>query len=198
MIWDQFVEVRPDWTPPGPDWPSWEAVYGNELEAGKRTSRTLFGGFAHVLAEMHHVDVLRKCAEVFRIPAVPDPTLWGGGLQVTAPGGFLGCHLDGVVHPRVEGMRRSVTMLCFCHPRWEAGWGGDFFLADQEGRPVLSVGAVPGRLVAFLSGDDRAVHGVAPVSGPCERVTVTTSLLSPLRPGDVRTRAWFLPNRGKK
>lgn len=198
FVCDDFVTPRPDWTVAPADAPVgvWECKYDNELERGKRTSRVVKGWVEYVLGRMHELETLRACAQLFGIPAYPDALLWGGGLQVLSPNGWLNCHLDGCVHPQRRDLRRAVQMVCFCHPEWYGSWGGDFAFFDPDGKVIGTVEPKPGRLLAFQN-TDLAYHGVLPTSADAaDRVTVASSLLTNAREGDTRTRALFLPKRG--
>lgn len=196
FVIDDFVAPRRDWTVPPADARVWEARYDNDCERGKRTTRELsWGGWpADVMSRLNGIDVLRHCTNAFGVIAYPDSLFWGGGLQVLAPGGHLATHLDGVLHPKRPGLRRAVQLVCFCHPAWEPAWGGQFYLANPLGDVVCEFEAAPGRLIAFEN-TDLAYHGVCPVAGPAERVTVATTLLADARPSDTRARALFLPRR---
>lgn len=127
----------------------------------------------------------------------PDPTMHGGGLHVTAPGGHLNCHLDYDRHPVLPGRRRALNVILFLHPAWEPGWGGEFYLADPLGRPVASLAPEPGAVVAFEV-SDVSYHGVLPVTGPAERVSYAEYYLAPAGPEHTRERALFMPTRGPR
>ncbi len=195
FVIDGFASPRPDWTPPPPEWPGWEAVYSNDCERGKRATRQVFDWNADVLAAMHELTVLRQAAHLFGVAAWPDALLWGGGLQVIAPGGHLNTHLDANLHPNRRYSRRAVQMVCFLHYEWKVEWGGEFYLADPAGEVVQTYAALPGRLVVFEN-TDLAYHGVLPTSpNATERVSVSSCLLADARPEHTRTRALFMPSR---
>jgi hypothetical protein len=201
FVIDGWCEPEPGWTVPGPDWPGWEVHYTADVERGKRTTRHLWGWVGERVERLQSLLTLWECARRFGFVALPDPSLHGGGVHVMPPGSDLGCHIDYDRHPNREktpyiaGTRRAVNLIAFCHPRWEAGWGGEFYLADTDGNPVVTLEPKPGRLVAFET-NDLSYHGVLPVTGPAERVSVAVYLLEPAGPGNVRTRAMFLPRRG--
>ncbi|HUY35372.1 MAG TPA: 2OG-Fe(II) oxygenase [Pirellulales bacterium] len=50
---------------------------------------------------------------------VSDPTLYGGGLHVTEPGGWLGIHADNERHP-VAGLARRLNLIVYC-TEWASG-----------------------------------------------------------------------------
>lgn len=191
---DDWCSPRTDWTVPGSEWDGWEARYDNDCERGKRTTRTLPNWALAVMNRLHCSNTLRDCARRFGFWGLPDPTLHGGGLHVTSPGGSLACHLDYDRHPHIQGKRRAVNLIVFTHPRWEADWGGEFYLADPMGKPVVTLSPQPGRLVAFET-NDLSYHGVLPMTGPAERVSIAAYLLTDATPANTRQRALFLPVR---
>jgi len=197
LVVDNFVQPQGDWTVPPADAPgAWEAIYSNDCESLKRTSRTLPDWAAQVITLMHAEEILRACAKLSGTPAYPEPLLWGGGLQVMSPDGWLNCHLDGVILPSNPALRRAVQLVCFAHLRWESDWGGEFAFFHPSGAVALAIEPLPGRLVAFEN-TDLACHGVLPIqTHAAERVSLSSSLVAASRASDTRERAWFLPNRG--
>lgn len=67
-----------------------------------------------------------------------DDSLWGGGVHVTLPGGYLAMHRDFNVLPtsyRDEvQMRRAVNLIMYLTPGWEPSWGGELHI---EGHPSI-------------------------------------------------------------
>jgi hypothetical protein len=59
-----------------------------------------------------------------------DPTLWGGGVHVTSPGGKLGVHSDFNYHPDT-GYHRRLNILLYLNPEWKDEWGGSLDLWDE-------------------------------------------------------------------
>jgi hypothetical protein len=178
------------------DGTAWEAVYDNDAERGKRTTR-----FAHWLGFVapglfpRLRGLAAEWSDRLGYPVEDDPTLHGGGLHVTSPGGHLATHLDYDLHPHLPGRRRALNLIAFLNPEWREEWGGALVLCDPMGRPVTRVHPKPGRLVAFEVGD-LSYHGVEPVTGPVERVTAAVYYLGDATPANTRRRALFLPARG--
>ncbi len=194
FVWDKFASPQPDWCVPPPG-RAWEAFYDNDCERGKRTARKLTEWSEVVMEKMNSLEMVRHCHREFKLVCQPDRIMWGGGLQVIAPGGHLTTHLDGCLHPQARNFRRAVQMVCFCHREWEPEWGGQFYFAHSDGNPALLYDPVPGRLIVWEQ-TDLAYHGVMPVNGEVERVSVASSLLAPARETDTRLKALFMPNRG--
>jgi hypothetical protein len=179
-------------------WPGWEAVYSNDLERGKRTTRK----FADLPRVQPYFDLLfsRFWLEDWRrltgIPDLrPDETLHGGGLHVTEAGGWLNCHLDYSRHPLLQGMERRLSVILFLNSTWREEWGGAFILADAAGNPVRKIYPAPGRIVAFENGEE-SYHGTEPLATDApDRLTACVFFVSPARPNATRRRALFMPNR---
>jgi hypothetical protein len=196
---DDWCDPEEGWVVPPAGDAVWEARYENDCERGKRTTRALRGWDLTLLHRLQSPDTLRLCRDRFGFSALPDPYLWGAGLHVTEPGGFLQTHLDYSLNPDPHGLfgrprRRAVNLIAFCHPAWESGWGGEFYLADPLGAPAVTIDPAPGRLLAFET-NDLSYHGVLPVTGPAVRVSVACYLLADAAPADTRRRALYLPNR---
>lgn len=195
LVWDNFVTPRADWIVPPPEWGGWEARYDGELERNKRATRALPEWGRALIEKVLAPDVLRACVNLFGTSLEADPDLWGGGLQVTSGGGHLNPHIDGAVHPQRPHLRRAAQMVLFCHRSWRLEYGGDFAFYSPMGNPMKWIEPTPGRLVVFEN-TDLAYHGVEPTAPDApERVTLTCSLLAPVRPTDTRCRALFLPAR---
>lgn len=179
---------------PPPASPVWEAVYANDCERGKRTTRAT-GVIPHydaVLARMRAG--AGEWSARLGYPVEDDPTLHGGGLHVTAPSGYLQTHLDYDLHPIVLGKRRALNLIAFLNPEWREEWGGAFVLTDPMGVVVRRILPEPGRLIAFEV-CDTSYHGVEKITGPVERITAAAYYLSAATPGNTRRRALFLPCR---
>lgn len=181
---------------PGREWSGWEARYENDAERHKRTARVLPEPLAQHLEPFFSGIRREAWEEYFGIPGlISDPTLHGGGLHVTSPGGHLSVHLDYDLHPFMPGMRRAVNLIAFLNPEWRVEWGGALVLCNPMGEPMVRIHPAPGRMVAFET-NDLSYHGVEPVTGPVERVTAAMYFLAPAGPQNTRRRALFIPNRG--
>ena len=201
LILDRATPVR--WKPFPPDWSGWEARYDNDTERGKRTVRNL-NLLSWDIVLLHNLltsaPLVAAIAETFGFDHeqfIPDPTMHGGGIHVTAPGGWLNCHLDYDQHPHMPDCRRAVNLIAFLHEEWRSEWGGQFYLADRLGKPQVVIDPVPGRIIMFET-SDASYHGVAEVTGPADRVSLALYYLAPSGPCHSRLRALFMPTRGKR
>lgn len=131
------------------------------------------------------------------VPLKSDPTLHGGGIHRSGPGGLLSIHLDYAKHCKFPEYERRLNAILYLVPEWREEWGGATVLTKPDGVTVLNrVYPKPGRLLVFET-NDLSYHGVEPVTCPegVERVTLATYYLSPIREGVTRERALFIPNR---
>jgi hypothetical protein len=194
---DDAVPPGPVGHVPGAHDPCWEARYDNDLERGKRTTRdpVWMDHLAPCIRALRAERVVACWSRELGYPVEDDPTLHGGGVHVTSPGGWLSTHLDYDLHPHVPGKRRALNLIGFLNPEWRDEWGGALVLCDPMGAVVTRLYPKPGRLVAFEVGD-LSYHGVEPVTGPVERVTAAVYYLSEANKTNTRKRALFLPQRG--
>ncbi len=78
-----------------------------------------------------------------------DPTLYGGGLHVTEPGGFLGLHLDNERHPQT-GLARRLNLILYLTENWQPEWGGELELWDRaRTAPIAKIWPAFGRTAIF-------------------------------------------------
>lgn len=89
-----------------------------------------------------------------------DPELSGGGLHVTAPGGYLNVHTDFTAHPSQRRWRRRLNLLLYLTEEWDEEWGGqlelwnsDVTACEQRVTPEFN------RCVIFET-SERSFHGV--------------------------------------
>jgi len=86
------------------------------------------------------------------------PTLPGGGLNITEPGGHLDVHIDGNYHD-ATGLNRRVNIILYLNRNWDESWGGDFCLYSADGKTLIKkVAPVFNRLLIFDT-NDLSFHG---------------------------------------
>jgi Rps23 Pro-64 3,4-dihydroxylase Tpa1-like proline 4-hydroxylase len=119
---------------------------------------------------------------------VSDPTLYGGGLHVTEPGGFLGVHLDNERHP-TTGLARRLNLIVYCTDwslvgGWQDEWGGQLELWDRAcSRVVKRIAPLFNRAVLFET-SQQSFHGhTQPLACPAgvSRRSVAVYYWSPFR-----------------
>lgn len=131
---------------------------------------------------------------------VSDPTLYGGGLHETVPGGFLGVHLDNERHP-TTGLARRLNLIVYCTDwsaagGWQDEWGGHLEFWDRAcSRVVKRIAPLFNRAVLFETGQ-HSFHGhTQPLACPAglTRKSLAVYYWSPLR-----TRARFFARAGEE
>lgn len=131
---------------------------------------------------------------------VSDPSLYGGGLHVTEPGGFLGVHLDNERHP-ATGLARRLNLIVYCTDwsaagGWHDEWGGQLELWDRAcGRVVKRIAPLFNRAVLFAT-SQHGFHGhTQPLACPAgfSRKSVAVYYWSPFR-----SRARFFAPPGER
>lgn len=138
--------------PPASD-PAWRvpgmgAVYANDCESRKRTTRDYNAMpplVAATLAWLRSRPLVREWSRLTGIDGLEDdPTLHGGGLHVTAAGGWLNPHLDYARHPHVPDRERRLSLILFLNNEWREEWGGAFLVCHPDGSVAHKVYPAPG------------------------------------------------------
>lgn len=92
-----------------------------------------------------------------------DPTLAGGGMHVTGPGGRLDVHVDFNYNEEFK-LHRRLNILVYLNPEWDPTWGGHVELWDRDVKKChVRVPPLLNRCVVFET-SDISYHGVEPVS----------------------------------
>src|ERR1700722_9281200 len=189
---------------PGPNDSMWRlaglgAVYENDCERGKRTTRDLNrlpAGVDRLLAWLRSEAMIKMWSELTGIEGlIDDNTLHGSGLHVVAGGGWLNTHLDYARHPLLDGYERRVNLILFLNPDWNVEWGGAFEVCRPDGSVAERIYPSPGRLIVFET-SDLSYHGTqASVPDAPDRISLAGYYLASASPSATRVRALFMPNR---
>lgn len=90
---------------------------------------------------------------------IADPSLEGGGLHLSKPGGYLNIHADFTVHPHHRDWQRRVNIILYLNEDWKPEYGGDIELwATDMKECVQKVSPVANRALIF-STDETSFHG---------------------------------------
>jgi len=162
-VLDDFVTVGPDEVLPSfpdKDWDRW--VWLTETyQSGKASCSEIEAippPLSDMLEELAAPSFLSFLEELSGFEAlIPDPHLDGGGLHMSASGGILAPHSDFHIYPRLALYRR-LNVLVYLNPDWQAEYGGNLVLYNEDETPAKSITPVWGRCVMFAT-DDRSVHG---------------------------------------
>jgi len=124
--------------------------------------------FAPPIARLHEAlaspEFLADLSDITGIQHLEaDPTLSGGGVHVTGPGGRLDVHVD-FNYNEERQVHRRLNILVYLIPGWNPAWGGAVELWDRDvKRCYVSVPPVLNRCVVFET-SEISFHGVTPVS----------------------------------
>lgn len=185
---------------PERDWSGW-VRYSNELEKNKRTARIQNFSNDHfpvinLLRQLTLPPFVSKVSKLTEVKLHNDPEMWGGGIHIVDPGGWLNCHLDYAKHPKLN-LERRINLVAFLNPEWNEEWGGALELWNEAARqyekriyPKFNTGVI-------WEAGDLAYHATQKVEEwAAPRITAACYYLADPRPGCVRQRALFVPNRG--
>jgi Rps23 Pro-64 3,4-dihydroxylase Tpa1-like proline 4-hydroxylase len=88
-----------------------------------------------------------------------DPSLEGGGLHQSGPGGFLNVHTDFSMHHYQKSWRRRVNVIVYLNPGWKEEWGGalEFWEMGMK-RCGAKYTPLLNHAVIFTT-DERSLHG---------------------------------------
>ncbi len=125
---------------PAPSTEAWiHYQHHNENKLGM-TKRELFPPCLGAVAdELNSPEFLIWLSELTGIPGLlADPSLEGGGLHQSGPGGFLNVHTDFSHHHYHKNWRRRVNLILYLNPNWQESWGGAIELWDKEMRHCVT------------------------------------------------------------
>ena len=89
----------------------------------------------------------------------PDPSLDGGGLHRSLPGGFLNIHADFTAHHTHTNWQRRVNLLLYLNEDWQSEWGGELELWTRDmSRCETTVEPLGNRVLLFTT-TEHSYHG---------------------------------------
>lgn len=176
--------------------------YNNDFER-KKTTRNLgaLSIFAsRLIMQMQSaifVDAIKNLTGVQDL--VVDPGLHGMGYYRYESNGFLAPHMGYELHP-ILNLERRVSVLLFLNPDWNASWGGEHLIWDDNGLEVKNTIRPTHNRMLVYQNQDNGWMSVRPVQTPADSgqfliVAATTYLTNP-RSTATRKRSVFIPNRG--
>ena len=113
--------------PNGEDWIRYKHQNENKLGMSKRQ---LFPPrLGEVADELNSPEFVAWLSELTGISGLmADPSLEGGGLHQSGPGGFLNMHTDFSHHHYHKNWRRRINLILYLNPGWQEEWGGSIEL----------------------------------------------------------------------
>lgn len=165
---------------PDAKWRGWHHYRGRDSEKYGTKSRGDIP-YQHLRA----IDLMiERVSGIVKPCAFPDYDLFGAGLHMIPPGGYLRKHLDSSMMEST-GWKREYSCVLGVNPNWEKKWGGEFVLGDNAVRPAFN------QMILFETTED-AYHEVREVTGPDARCTLAVFFWSEEAPTDLtRTNARF-------
>jgi len=142
----------------------------NSVNEKKKVQITDAARFAPPIAELHRLlaepSWTGMLSSVFDIPdLMPDGELVGGGMHQTGPRGRLDVHVD-FNYIAERQLHRRLNILIFFNPDWQAEWGGNLELWDQDVKRCLhSFQPLFNRCIIFET-SEISYHGVTAVHCP--------------------------------
>lgn len=115
-------------------------------------------GLREVLFEMNSgpfIEFLEKLTGIDHL--LPDPHLYGAGIQQTLPGGVLAMHVDHNINPKIQLYRR-LSLAFYLNKDWKDEYGGQFEVWDKNKKCVDIIQPVFNRMVIF-SNSETSWHG---------------------------------------
>lgn len=162
LVVDDFLRLSPEASDsfPGASWPWWNQWDDGYIQ-NKRFCAEIdlipepFKAVIRELNEPRFLSVLEKVTGIRQL--LPDPYLFGGGIQLSGAGGVLTPHTD-FHYLRALNLYRRINVIVYLNESWSLDDGGCLSLYDVEGRAVQTVVPVWGRALIFRT-DDHSVHG---------------------------------------
>lgn len=133
---------------------AWWIRYANDREK-KRTTRgheATDKAFRSLLLRLTSEEFTGRLAQACRIwDLKADPTLYGGGIHVTDPGGYLDPHVDYAMRPNADrDQERRLNLIVFLSPEWRPEWGGALQFYAEDGETVrMRIFPYPGLAVLW-------------------------------------------------
>ena len=152
-------EIAAEFPAPGTD--AWtQNKHHNENKLGM-TKRELFPPRLRAVAdELNSPEFVAWLSVLTGIPGLmADPSLEGGGLHQSGPGGFLNVHTDFSMHHYEKNWRRRVNVIVYLNPGWREEWGGAIeFWEKPTMRCAAKYPPLLNHAVIFTT-DERSLHG---------------------------------------
>ncbi len=146
---------------PRPDSNSWtHYLHQNENKHGM-TKRSLFPTRIGEAADaLNSPEFLQWLSELTGIPGlIADPSLEGGGLHQSGPGGFLNVHTDFSHHHYQKNWKRRINLILYLNHGWQDAWGGAIELWDKDMRQCVAKYPPRFNCALIFNTDELSYHG---------------------------------------
>jgi hypothetical protein len=148
--------------PTSDEWTQYKHANENKLGMPKRELFPAMLGA--VTDELNSPEFVAWVSELTGIPnLVADPTLEGGGLHQSGPGGYLNVHTDFSMHHFHTHWHRRVNLILYLNPGWQEQWGGAIELWEKSsaGKMTRCAAKYPPLVnhALIFTTDERSLHG---------------------------------------
>jgi Rps23 Pro-64 3,4-dihydroxylase Tpa1-like proline 4-hydroxylase len=118
--------------------------------------------------ELNSPEFVAWLSELTGIPGLlADPSLEGGGLHQSGPGGYLNVHTDFSHHHYHKNWRRRINLILYLNHGWEDAWGGSIELWDPEMRHCVAKYPPRFNCALIFNTNEISYHGFpAPLTCP--------------------------------
>jgi Rps23 Pro-64 3,4-dihydroxylase Tpa1-like proline 4-hydroxylase len=134
--------------------------HANENKLGMAKRQLFPPALAAVTDELNSPEFVAWISELTGIPnLMADPSLEGGGLHQSGPGGYLNVHTDFSMHHFHTHWHRRVNLILYLNPGWHEEWGGSIELWERK---MARCGAKYSPLLnhaLIFTTDERSLHG---------------------------------------
>jgi len=185
---------------PRPDSSAWiHYQHQNENKHGM-TRRELFPSKIGAVADaLNSPQFVAWLSQLTGIPGlVADPTLEGGGLHQSGPGGYLNIHTDFSHHHYHKNWKRRINLILYLNDGWQENWGGAIELWDSAMKQCVAKYPPLLNCALLFNTDELSYHGFpSPLTCPESQsrkslafyyYTVEVGAQSPVRSTNYRAR----------
>lgn len=110
--------------------------------------------------ELNSPAFVRWLSELTGIPGLlPDPSLEGGGLHQSGPGGYLNIHTDFSHHHYHKNWKRRINLILYLNDGWKDEWGGAIELWDATMRKCVTKYAPRLNSALIFNTNEISYHG---------------------------------------
>lgn len=164
---------------PRPGDTSWiQYKHYNENKLGKSKREEFPQAIGRVIDEFNSPEFAAFMSELTGIPGLmADPTLEGGGMHQTEPGGFLNVHADFTMHHHEKRWHRRVNLILYLNEHWQPAWRGELELWDRSMAGCVT--KIPPVLnhAAIFNTDETSFHGYPdPIQFPADTTRKSLAL----------------------
>ena len=132
----------------------------NENKLGKSRREEFPPAIGRIIDEFNTPEFAAFMSALTGIPGLmADPSLDGGGMHQTEPGGFLNVHADFTMHHHQNRWHRRVNLILYLNEHWQHDWRGELELWDRDmSSCVTKIPPIFNRAAIFNT-DETSFHG---------------------------------------